>query len=81
MADPFTPGYSRQLGALLPTARDSVPFSATSAFLCVFLTFIPRKKLGNLRSLLSNNTSFKKKERIFRVSVYALSSYLIKYCK
>eukprot|EP00808_Paulinella_micropora_P005052 g73325.t1 len=74
-----SPGYSRQLGALLPTyrlaasaregfseapraliltddymsracllARASVLFSATSAFLCVFLTFIPRKKLGNL---------------------------------
>eukprot|EP00808_Paulinella_micropora_P018405 g10372.t1 len=34
----------------------SVLFSASSAFLCVFLTFIPRRKLGNLGSLLSNNT-------------------------
>eukprot|EP00808_Paulinella_micropora_P011232 g76369.t1 len=85
-----SPGYSRQLGALLPTyllaasvlVKDSearlpvllfllylydymsraclasVLFSANSAFLCVFLTFIPRKNLGNLGSLLSNNTSF-----------------------
>ena len=39
-------------------ASYAVPFSATSAFLCVFLTFIPRRKLGNLGSLLSNNTTF-----------------------